>query len=189
MKIRTEPLLGGAALSFVILLVINLLSTFISMNYMQQVMTSVLVSMSDPNAPLPTGFGSPMLSLIGCLACIAPLAAGIGAGVVYARQYAKLEPITGSLISGGAASGAIGFFLSGLASGIVAAFMMIPLMNQIAAMDPSLAGSLGTMMGTGVFSGIIGSICGSVLYALFGAILGAIGAAIGTPKPAKPAVV
>jgi hypothetical protein len=187
MKIRTEPLLGGAAFCFVILLIINIISVFVTMNSMQQTMEALMVSLNDPMAPAPSMFSSPMMSILGCLSCLAPLIAGIGAGVIYARQYAKIEPITGSLVSGGAASGALGFFLSGIVGGIVGGIMVIPIMNQMSSLDPSLAGTMGPAMGAGVAGGIMGGICFGFIYALIGAILGAIGAAVGVPKSAKAA--
>ncbi len=111
MKIRTEPMLGGAAFSFVILLVVNLTTVFLTMNTAIKMIEAMMSPNYDPFAPTsaPT-----MLYALSCLSCIAVLVAGIGSGVVYARQHAKIEPITGSLIGGGAASGALGFLIAGI---------------------------------------------------------------------------
>lgn len=187
MKIRTEPMLGGAAFSFVILLIINIISVFVVIGSMQQMMESFMTAAFDPTAPPPSAFSSPLMSIVSCLSCLAPLIAGIGAGVIYARQHAKIEPITGSLVSGGAASGALGFFLSGIVSGIIAGLMIIPIMNQLSALDPSMAGSMGSIMGAGVIGSIFSGVCYGVVYALIGAVLGMIGAAVGVPKSAKAA--
>ncbi|MFO7679707.1 MAG: hypothetical protein R6X34_06615 [Chloroflexota bacterium] len=182
MKIRTEPLLGGAAFSFVILIIVSVISTFAVMGSMQQLMEILLTGAVDPNA----AFGSPLLLLVGCLACIAPLIAGIGAGVIYARQYGKYEPVTGSLVSGGAASAALGFFLASVTSGIISSLVMMPVMNDMMALAAQTSGSLVTT-GSGLIGNIFGSICGGIVSAVIGAILGAIGAAVGKPKATKPA--
>ncbi len=185
MKIRTEPLLGGAAFSFIVLIIINIISMFMLIGAMRSMTEFIMNSANDPYAT--PSFGSPMMTLVACLSCLSPLIAGIGAGVIYARQYAKMEPITGSLISGGAASGALGFFLSGIVGGILGGFLLIPMFNELSTLDPSLAGNMGTMMGTGIISSIFSGVCYGVVYAVIGAILGMIGAAVGVPKSAKAA--
>lgn len=186
MKIRTEPMLGGAAFSFVFLLIINVIYVFIVMSTMQQMVDAVASGLYDPTTP-PPSLTSPLMSLFSCLACLSPLIAGIGAGVIYARQCAKTEPITGSLASGGAASGALGFFISGIASGILGGLMMIPLMNQLSALDPSMAGSMGSLVSAGIMGSLMVGVCSGLIYAVIGALLGMIGATVGVPKSAKAA--
>ena len=187
MKIRTEPLLGGAAFSFVILLVVNIISIMVVMGSMQQMIETVLSPTFDPNMPPNSLFPTTLWGILGCLGCITPLIAGIGAGVIYARQHAKIEPITGSLVGGGAASGALGFFLSGIVAGIMGGLMTIPMMNQLSALDPSLSAAMGPTAGIGIITSLFYGVCYGVVYAVFGAILGIIGAAVGVPKSAKPA--
>jgi len=184
MKIRTEPMLGGAAFSFVILLVVNLTGIFLTMN----AAINIVEDLMSPNYdPLASTSASSLLYLMSCLSCISLLVAGIGAGVVYARQHAKIEPITGSLIGGGAASGALGFFIAGICVGVAAGLMVIPLMNQLSAAAPELTASMygGSATSLGVLSSIMYGGCYGIIYALIGAVLGMIGAAIGVPKSAK----
>lgn len=183
MKIRTEPLLGGAAFSFTILLVVYILLLMVSMNYLQQMMDFVVTATYESTPPL----ASPFLYISSCMACLAPLIAGIGSGVIYARQHAKIEPITGSLIGGGAASGALGFFIAIMVVGIVSSFMMIPIMNQFTSLVPEMSDSMGMYSGITVVSSLMYSVCYGFFYAAIGAVLGLIGAAVGTPKSAKAA--
>jgi hypothetical protein len=111
----------------------------------------------------------------------------VGAGVVYARQYAKIEPITGSLLGGGAASGGLGFFMSGIVLGIAAGLLVVPMLNQMSAMAPGLSFSSGETAGISIVSSLLYSVCYGIFYAFIGAVLGLIGAAVGVPKSAKAA--
>jgi len=191
MKVRTEPLLGGAAFSFILLLVSNLISTFITYNNVNRSMQAMMSGQFDPFATQSSVFSS----MVGLLSCLVIPVAGLGAGVVYAVLHGRQEPLTGSPAKGGAGAGALGFFLSGLVSAVLAAVMILPMMNQMnqtimaqmGGIDPGFTSSI---LGFGIVGTLIGSICGGLVFALLGAILGALGGILGKSfaKPGATAV-
>jgi hypothetical protein len=185
MKIRTEPLLGGTAFSFIVLLITSIISLFFVMNMMRDMMAFLTQAMANPNVDPGMPFSGGMYGILALMSCIIPIIAGIGSGLIYAKLHAKEEPITGSLISGGAASGALGFFLAGIVGSFIGGVMMIPLMNQFTALGPGGAGLPGPVMSMSLVTTIFSSICSGILYAVYGAVLGAIGAAIGGSSAKK----
>lgn len=190
MKVRTEPMLGGVAFSFILLLVSNLVSTFIAYNNINRSIQAMMSANFDPMAVQPSVFSS----LIGLLSCLVIPVAGLGSGIIYAVLHGRQEPLTGSPAKGGAAAGALGFFLSGVVSAILAGILVIPVMNQmnqllfteLGAVDPSMAGLGSSLTGFGILGAFVGGICGGIVFAILGAILGALGGILGKSF-AKPA--
>lgn len=192
MKVRTEPLLGGAAFSFILLLISNLISTFITYNNINRSVQSMMSGAFDPFMTQASVFSS----MVGLISCLVIPVAGLGSGVIYAVLHNRQEQLAGAPAKGGAAAGALGFFLSGLVSAILAGLLVIPVMNQmnqmifarVGAVDPSMAGLTNSITGFGIAGAFIGGICGGVVFALLGAILGALGSLLGKsfagPKPA-----
>lgn len=187
MKVRTEPLLGATAFSFILLLVSNLISTFIAYNNINRSLQAMMSANYDPFAAQTSVFSS----LIGLLSCLVIPVAGLGSGIIYAILHNRQEPLTGSAAKGGAAAGALGFFLAGLVGAVLAGIMVMPVMNQmnqmvfaeVGAVDPGIMSSL---TGFGIVGALFGGICGGAIFAILGAILGALGGVLGKSF-AKPA--
>jgi len=176
-------MLGGAVFSFVLLLISNLVSTFIAYNNINRSLQSMLSGAFDPFAAQTSVFSS-MIGLISCL--VIPIA-GLGSGVIYAILHGRIEPLTSAPAKGGAAAGALGFFLSGIVSAILAGILVVPVMNQMnqvifaqmGTVDPSMTGLTSSMTGFGIMGALVGGICGGILFAILGAILGALGGILG----------
>lgn len=192
MKIRTEPLLGATAFAFILLLISNLVSTFITYSNMNNMLNMIMSPNFDPFANQ-----TPLVSSVAALvSCLVIPTAGLGSGIVYAILHNREEPLTASPAKGGAAAGALGFFLSGLVSAVLAGLMVFPLMNrmneimfmEMGGMDPAMTGLPTAFTGFGVVGAVIGGLCGGLIFAVLGAILGALGGVLGKsfakPKPA-----
>lgn len=115
---------------------------------------------------------SGILSLVSCLLW---LVAGLGAGVVYTVLHHRQEKLTGGAPKGGAAAGALGFFVSSLIGGLVQLVVTSSAMRDFMAAVETAGAPPVNLTSTMIIFGIVGALCSGIFMAGMGALLGALG--------------
>lgn len=185
MKIRTEPLLGAAMFAILLTLAASLISAFVIRGPMQSVLEMPLTDPNfDPtNTDLEAIFNDLMVtsSITSLVSCLLWLVGGLGAGIIYTILHNRQAPLSGGAPRGGAAAGALGFFISTLIGGMVQMVFTNSIMMD---MMQGMAGTSGaplpewfgaTMLGISIFA----ALCGGLFMALIGAMVGALGGLMG----------
>lgn len=185
MKIRTEPLLGGAMFAIVISLASAIISA-IMVSRMFNVFTTM--PLADPSFDPTTSaqFESTMNSMmqtsgiLSLVSCLLWLVAGLGAGVVYTVLHHRQEKLTGGAPKGGAAAGALGFFVSSLIGGLVQLVVTSSAMRDFMAAVETAGAPPVNLASTMIGFGIVGALCSGIFMAGVGALLGALGGLMGS---------
>ncbi|GAB4271928.1 MAG: hypothetical protein Kow0080_17800 [Candidatus Promineifilaceae bacterium] len=185
MKIRTEPLLGGALFAIVISLTSAIINA-ISVSKVFNVFATM--PLTDPTFDPTTSaqFESTInnimqiSSIMSLVSCLLWLVAGLGAGIVYTVLHHRQEKLIGGAPKGGAASGALGFFVSSLIGGLIQLVITSSAMRDFMAVIETAGAPPVNLTSAMIILGIVGALCSGIFMAGVGALLGALGGMMGS---------